>query len=289
MINEIYLRKPEETFMLQTRVVSYNGKEYEIVDRIGAGGNGAVYECIDSTGSIYAIKFLLRFSKKIIERFSREVSLMKEVQHPHLIQYIDSGEIKGIDARDREYNIKFVVMERADCNLLEYMKTTQKVEYAVYSAQFKGLCGALAELHKHAIHRDIKPENILIHGETWILSDFGLCKFYDMDEALEITTSKEKVGPIFWMSPEAVTRYYFENECIGTYSDVFQLCATFAFVLTKKYPGGIITEKSEMNTLPEIKRVILSGLSNDVSERPKDGNDLMEAISEAINIAVFNC
>lgn len=80
----------------------------------------------------------------------------------------------------------------------------------------------------------------LIKGETWVLSDFGLCEFLNSDEHCDITGENEKVGPIFWMSPEAVKKYYFGINEIGTYSDVYQMGMIFAFVLMKRFPGGIL-------------------------------------------------
>lgn len=66
-------------------------------------------------------------------------------------------------------------MPIADFNLSQYIQKSQnKISYADYIAQFKGLVSALAVLHQKAIHRDIKPENILIKGETWLLSDFWI-------------------------------------------------------------------------------------------------------------------
>ena len=90
----------------------------------------------------------------------------------------------------------------------------------------------------------------------------------------EITKPNEKVGPAFWMSPEAVDCSYFQSDLVGTYSDVFQLCAVFVFVLTKRFPGGIIHELNDLNTTPEIREVLIRSLSNDYSQRPVDGSDL---------------
>ena len=54
------------------------------------------------------------------------------------------------------------------------------------------------------------------------------------------------------------------------------MCAIFAFVLTKHYPGGIITNQSTLNTTPEISKLILEELSNASSLRPQDDNELLD-------------
>ena len=272
-INKGYWKIDEE-------VVSSVGKTYEILDYLGSGGNGLVHECIDIRGSMYAIKFLVHTSNKNCSRFTQEILLMQKISHPHIIRYIDHGMVEVLDKKGNFYEVPFVIMEKADENLVDFMKKNGPVDYQIYAAQFRGLCEALEELHKYAIHRDIKPENILIKGETWVLSDFGLCKFLDPELDKELTGVNEKVGPAFWMSPEAITSFYFGKNLIGTYSDVFQMCAVFLFVLTQNYPGGIVSEES-IDTIPTLRQLLLTALSNDSSKRPADGHELVECYNNA--------
>ncbi|MCM1161344.1 MAG: protein kinase [Roseburia sp.] len=236
---------------------------------------------MDTGGNIYAIKFLLRPSKKNSLRFKQEIALMQKVNHPHIIKYIDNGTVEVTDKYGNGIEIPFVIMEKADRNLVDFLKETDKVNYEIYAAQFRGLCGALEELHRFAVHRDIKPENILIKGETWVLSDFGLCEFLNPDEHQELTRANEKVGPAFWMSPEAITSFYFGRDLISTYSDVFQICSVFVFVLTKNYPGGVLSDADDMNTTPQIKKLLIKALSNDFKKRPVNGHELLQCYNNA--------
>ncbi len=66
--------------------------------------------------------------------------------------------------------------------------------------------------------------------------------------------------------------YYIKDE---QYSDVFQLCSVFAFVLTHRYPGGILTD-NDINTTDAIKKIIKDSLSYDVKHRPNNGKVLFE-------------
>lgn len=283
MIMELYLKKNRVFYFDGEEVVANSGHSYEISDRLGAGGNGVVYECIDQNGSLYAIKFLLHFTEKSKKRFGQEISLMKRLHHPHIIKYIDDGFIKLRENRRsfQEQQALFVIMEKADLNLKDLLSQTSKIPYDIYAPQFRGLCEALTEIHQFAIHRDIKPENILVKGETWVLSDFGLCEFLNADEHCDITGENEKIGPIFWISPEAVNKYYFGMNDIGTYSDVYQLGMIFAFVLMKRFPGGILSENDFIGTDEFIGSVILKTLANDYTKRPENGKKLLELINDA--------
>ncbi len=280
---ELYLKKNQVFYFDGKEVTANSGLSYEISDRLGAGGNGVVYECIDQSGMLYAVKFLLHFTEKSKKRFEQEISLMKRLHHPHIIRYIDDGFVKLGDNKhsNREQRALFVIMEKADKNLKDLLYQSSKVPYDTYAPQFRGLCEALMEIHQFAIHRDIKPENILIKGETWVLSDFGLCEFLNTDEHCDITGENEKIGPIFWISPEAVNKYYFGTNEIGTYSDVYQMGMIFAFVLLRKFPGGILDEGNFANVDGAIVNAILKTLANDYTKRPETGGALLELINNA--------
>ena len=194
---DLFLNNPQRSYRIDERIISKTGDDYEVLDRIGCGGNGVVYECIDRAGSVYAVKFLLSLSQKSKTRFSQEVLLMQKATHPHLIRYIADGTVEAVENNKNIVEIDFVIMEKADRNLLDYMKSNEKPEYEEYAPQFRGLCEALAVLHQFAIHRDIKPENILIKGETWVLSDFGLCLFCHQKIIRISQNSMRKSGQCF--------------------------------------------------------------------------------------------
>lgn len=281
---EIYYSNSQR-YTMEDEVLSDSGQSYEIGDRLGAGGNGVVYECFSRNGDSLAIKFLIQNNKKNTERFKQEIRLMERLKHPNIIHYVDCGSISMVNSHGQIDCHLFVIMEKADKNLINFMKEQKKIDYNIYAGQFRGLCEALEEMHNYAIHRDIKPENILIKGDRWLLSDFGLCEFLSTEEHQDLTGANEKIGPKFWMSPEAVDSIYFGSTAIGKYSDVFQLCAIFVFVLTRRYPGGMMDADDEMNTTPEIKSLLLQALSNNYLRRPADGHELVQRYNEATYLA----
>ena len=173
-------------------------------------------------------------------------------------------------------------MELAHRNLTQFMNSVPRpLSYEVYAGQFRGLATALAALHNHAVHRDIKPENILVVGDRWLLSDYGLCSFVSPDE-VEITREGENVGPRFWLSPEAHNRRLRCDDRIGTASDVFQLAAIFWYVVTGRYPGGIFTEK-DWTGPPKLFGVLYTSLLHDCALRPQNGDEFLSVLSNALS------
>ncbi|MCL2063955.1 MAG: serine/threonine protein kinase [Candidatus Cloacimonetes bacterium] len=253
------------------------------IEKLGAGGNAAVYECINSDGEPRAIKFLLNIGDVARKRFSQEIGILLTLDHPHIIKCYDFGEIEGIDIRTKKtYSIPFLVMEKADMNIVDYMRQLNgNIEYDTYALQIRELSDALNYIHKVAVHRDIKPENILVIGTSWLLSDFGLCTTIDEEYKLGITKTRDRIGPKFWLSPEAIDLPYFGNQQIDEASDVFQLCAVFWFIITKRYPLGLIEEDDYSTYDQLICNVLLKALKYNKIKRIPNGATLYKHICQA--------
>jgi serine/threonine-protein kinase len=173
-------------------------------------------------------------------------------------------------------------MEKADMNIVDYMhKAGGDVGYDVYAPQIRGLADALNHLHKVAIHRDIKPENILVRGEAWLLSDLGLCTAVDEDERIDVTKAHERIGPKYWLSPEAIDLVYFGTEEIDATSDVYQLCAVFWFIITRRYPLGVIETDDYATYDGKVCQELLKALKYNKGKRTQSGTALYESICNA--------
>jgi serine/threonine-protein kinase len=250
-------------------------------DRLGVGGNAAVYECVDRQGNTWAIKFLLNLGEKAKKRFSQEISVLLRLNHPHIIKCIDYGEANGLAGKN-SVNIPFLIMEKADMNIVDFMrKLNGDVGYDIYAPQIRGLADALNHLHTVAVHRDIKPENILVRGETWLLSDLGLCTAVDEEERLDVTRTQERIGPKYWLSPEATDRVYFGTQEVDAVSDVYQLCAVFWFVITRRYPLGIIEADDYSLFDSLVCQELIKALKYNRDKRIPNGAALYECICNA--------
>lgn len=248
-------------------------KIYQILDLLGSGGNAKVYKCVnEATSREYAIKFQLKLRGNRIDRFNKEIRLNKEISHNHLIKYIDSGKYE---------NHPFIIMDIAEKSLTELFKSQERFPKEEYFAQFRGLSKALECLHGAAIHRDIKPDNILISNRRWLLSDYGLCKFDDDTAQDSITKDGEKIGPAFWMSPEANNLNCGIDDNISKSSDVFQLASIFWMIVNNTHPTGVL-RKEDWCGPEKLFEPIFNALHNDKSMRPKNGQEFAQQIEEAI-------
>ncbi len=270
-------------FNLGSKIQTEEGRSYELEEWIGRGGNAAVFQCRESaTGEEYAIKFLMRTRIRNTKRFLREVKLLKLVTGDHIAKYHGTGRVRVRHNNSKKENsLPFIVMELANCNLQQMMSAESgALRYEQYAGQFRGLAKALASLHDHAVHRDIKPENILVVGERWQLSDYGLCTFVSVEEE-DLTREEQNVGPKFWLSPEAHNRRLGRRDQINAASDVFQLAAVFWYVATGRHPSGILTFE-DWKGPDKLFHLLHRSLFHDYKKRPQNGMEFFTALEEAL-------
>ncbi|MEE4195948.1 MAG: bifunctional serine/threonine-protein kinase/ABC transporter substrate-binding protein [Anaerolineae bacterium] len=176
---------------------------YQILEKIGEGGMGAVYLAEDTRlRRKVALKRLLfqgkpADEKQFQQRFEREALEMASFQHPNIVAVYDYG-------KDEE-GIYLI---------LEYMpggSLSQKMRHRLNISEIidllKPLCAALQAIHDRGrVHRDIKPANILFDAYgTPKLADFGVVKLLESQEEFTLTATGMAVGTPAYMAPELIS------------------------------------------------------------------------------------
>jgi len=203
--------------------------QFQLVEKIGEGGMGAVYRGIQvSLNRPVAVKLLpesLAKNKSFVERFHREARAAAALNHPNIIQVFDAGEQDGTH---------YFAME-----LVDGETAAAKVERNGPMPESEAVAVAMsvaAALH-HAwtkaklIHRDIKPENLIITSDGMVkVCDLGLAKSAGQDSHL--TVSGTMMGTPHFIAPEQARG----EPNVDTRADIYSLGASLYFLLTGKPP-----------------------------------------------------
>jgi tRNA A-37 threonylcarbamoyl transferase component Bud32 len=184
---------------MNDRLTAALADRYRIERELGQGGMATVYLAQDLKHEReVAIKVLREDLSASLGagRFLREIKIAAQLQHPHILPLLDSGEADGF--------LFFVMPYIKGQSLRE--RLAREGELPVHEAVrlLVEVVDALVEAHEHGVvHRDIKPDNVMLSGRHALVTDFGVAKA--ISEATgrnTITTLGVAVGTPTYMSPE---------------------------------------------------------------------------------------
>ncbi len=260
---------------------------YRIVQKLGGGGMGVVYQAEDTRLKRHvALKFLppdLCCDPIAVERFRREAQAASALNHPNICTIYDIGEHEGE---------QYIVMELLEGHSLKQrleqglLPQDQLLEFATQIAD------ALDAAHAAGIvHRDIKPGNLFLtrRGHAKIL-DFGLAKLAPAAAGPELSTITVRealsrpgtvMGTAAYMSPEQA-----RAEEVDARSDLF----SFGAVLYEMTAGRMaftgtsnpVVFEAILNRTPEVpagldpelSRIVSKALEKDRALRYQTAADL---------------
>ncbi|KAL6620029.1 hypothetical protein ACP70R_035168 [Stipagrostis hirtigluma subsp. patula] len=200
-------------------------QKYEVGRLLGQGTFAKVYHARNIvTSQSVAIKVIDKdkiFKVGLMEQIKREISVMKLVRHPNVVQLFEVMATKS--------KIYFV---------LEYVKGGElfnkiakgKLREDAARKYFQQLVSAVDFCHSRGVyHRDLKPENLLVDENGNLkISDFGLSALAESrhQDGLLHTTC----GTPAYVAPEVISRKGYDGAKVDTWS-----CGVILFVLMAGY------------------------------------------------------
>jgi serine/threonine protein kinase len=186
-----------------------------------------IYRATDlRTGQLVAIKIPhpeLECDPAFYSRFQREIAIGKKLNHPRVVQTIDSSEMDQL----------FIVMEWVEGKFLREILTQEGKFPAERATRIAtGVSEALEYIHgQGVVHRDLKPENIMVGEEdTTKLIDFGISASEGM-RRLTFSKFSNALGTPDYISPEQIKRKRNDGR-----SDVYALGVILHEMLTGQTP-----------------------------------------------------
>ncbi|XP_073271160.1 CBL-interacting serine/threonine-protein kinase 9-like isoform X1 [Primulina huaijiensis] len=202
--------------------------KYELGRTLGEGSFGKVKFArnTQSTGEYaVAIKIIDRhrvLSSHMVEQIKREISTMKMIKHPNVLNILEVMASKT--------KIYIVLEYVGGGELFDKIARQGKLKEGVARRYFQQLINAVDYCHSRGVyHRDLKPENLLLdsHGVLKV-SDFGLSAF--SKQVREDGLLHTACGTPNYVAPEVLNDKGYD----GTTSDVWS-CGVILFVLMAGY------------------------------------------------------
>jgi tRNA A-37 threonylcarbamoyl transferase component Bud32 len=250
------------------------GKRYQFIEKLGAGGMGVVYRAKDTLlNRVVAYKMLMeQFMdvKDVRDRFLREARSAAQLNHPNIVTVYDMGV-------NTERNRLFIVMEFVSGeSYFDLLQRESKLSIQAVVHFVVGVLKALKHAHGHGVvHRDIKPSNVMLSKERVVkIMDFGLAKV--LREAKAQGSEKASGTPLY-MSPEQIL-----GRAIDFRTDIYAFGGTAYHLLTGEPPfvdGEVLyhhvhTKPRRLRELrpdcPKVlENIVMSCLNKDPADRPR--------------------
>lgn len=164
----------------------------------------------------------------------REISILKELSHPNVVQF------KDVVHADKKL---YLVFEYLDQDLKRFMDSVPALRPALVKSYLFQLINGIAFCHAHRVlHRDLKPQNLLIDRTGKLkLADFGLARAF----GIPVRHYTHEVVTLWYRAPEILLG----SKKYSTPVDIWSIGCIFAEMVMRNplFPGD-----SEIDQLHKI-------------------------------------
>ncbi len=216
-----------------------------------------------------------------VERFRREIQLAAQLQHPHIVPLLATGDEDGI----LWFSMPFIEGESLRAALTKATRLPARDVVRI----LHDVVDALAYAHARGIvHRDIKPDNILTSGMHALVTDFGVAKA--LSAAIPMagggTSTGMAIGTPAYMAPEQLAA----DPAADHRVDIYAVGLLAYELLTGRSPFGGSSPQATMAAqltetpkpphqfadIPEgLSAVIMHCLEKDAAKRPQSAQALL--------------
>jgi serine/threonine protein kinase len=245
--------------------------ELEIIQLLGQGGMGAVYQArqlrLDRMVALKILPKVTGYEQEFANRFAREARAMARLNHPSIVNIHDFGDKAGWC---------YFIMEYVDGINLRHAIQTKSVEPQEALGIVGQICDALHYAHQVGIvHRDIKPENILLEKRGRVkIADFGLAKLLDKNNLTRnLTGTNQVMGTVGYMAPEQMEG----SREVDQRADIFSLGVVFYELLTGELPmGRFLPPSKKVQVDVRIDEVVLKTLEREPDRRYQHASQIKD-------------
>ena len=270
--------------MGRTHLINSTIGEYRLVEKLGEGGMGEVYQGVHSKiGRVVAVKILSQaaHSPEFVERFLNEARIQGGLQHNNIVTLYDFLEYNGQPC---------IIMEYIEGRTLtDCVQTWGGIPLSDAIRYFQAIVEAIAYVHSRGIvHRDIKSNNVKVTPSGQIkLLDFGIAK---SGASPALTVTGAFVGTLQYLSPEQLV-----GGVADVRSDIWSLGVLLYEMTTSHLPfeantiGELcqkITKASytppsvmNQNVPKEVQNIIQKCLKKNPSDRYQSARDLLQDLN----------
>ena len=250
---------------------------YELLGRLGEGGQGVVFLAVSGAGTKVALKILPATSdSQVRSRFLREVAAAQRVARFCTAQVLDAGIFERRPFIVSEYVNGPSLIEAVEQDGPRSASALERIAVATLTA--------LGAVHAVGmVHRDFKPANVLLGPDGPVVIDFGLATVPGMTTNGQ--SGKIAVGTPAYMAPEQLA-----GRRVTAAADMWSWAVSMTFAGTGELPFtgesltaiayAILHREPLVGSLSEpLGSLVRSCLNKNPASRPSARDTLRELVA----------